>query len=238
MASTNFFSRHHHPRRPATALQCRPRVQTRHARAFFAMSALAAAVLWSAVVPEGRAQSEELDPYNLRQMIGQVAPAWSTQGWVNSKALDLKSLRGKVVLLRFINDHPAGASSLKELYGAYRDQGLVVVALYTPEPMPQETSLDYVETLATSMGFTFPVGLDSRWETVNRYWLLRADAGISGTTFVIDRKGIIRYIQPDGLYEKNSRRSAARKEYEKLENAIQTLLKPEAEAPGEKSDQP
>jgi hypothetical protein len=64
---------------------------------------------------------------------------------------------------------------------------------------------------------------------VNRYWLNRADAEPGGMTFLVDRRGIIRYIQPDGRYEKNSADRKARGEYDKLDKQIQSLLKEPAE---------
>jgi hypothetical protein len=33
-----------------------------------------------------------------------------------------------------------------------------------------------VRGLASTLGFDFPVGSDARWETLNNYWLERADA--------------------------------------------------------------
>ena len=160
-------------------------------------------------------------------MIGQAAPPWNVEGWVNSQPLDVKQLRGKVVLLRFLDDNPRGAAGLKELYRAHGAQGLAVVGVYAPQPMPAETSLEHVRELASSQGFDFPVGLDSRWETLNRYWLQQANADLAAATFLIDRQGVIRYIQPDGYFEKNSRNRTLRKEYDKLENAIEILLKSE-----------
>lgn len=165
------------------------------------------------------------------QLLGRVAPSWSTQGWVNSQPLDRDQLRGQVVLLRFFHDSPPGAASLKEWFRAYRTQGFVVVGLYAPDPMPTETELEHVRQLASSLDFEFPVGLDSRWETLNRYWLERVDAEMTAATFLIDRKGVIRYIQPDGQYEKKSPNRAARREYEKLQAAIEKLLKETAETP-------
>jgi hypothetical protein len=67
--------------------------------------------------------------------------------------------------------------------------------------------------------------VDSAWQTVNRYWLNRADAEAASVTFLIDRRGVIRYVQPDGRYEKNSRDRKARQEYEGLEKQILELLK-------------
>jgi peroxiredoxin len=157
--------------------------------------------------------------------IGQAAPNWSTQGWVNAVALDIKQLRGKVVLLRFLSDSTSSAATLVDLYRTYRVQGMAVVGMYAPSPMPAEISRDHVREFAASQGFEFPIGVDSRWETLNRYWIEEPNVDLVAATFLIDRKGIIRYIQPDGQYEKNSANRALRREYEKLQKAIEALLK-------------
>lgn len=179
------------------------------------------------VVRLGAQESGQEPEAAISPMVGQMAPAWSTQGWANSEPVELRQLRGKVVLLRFLNDSPSSAASLRELHRAYAARGLAVVGIYTPSPMPADTDLDHVRQLATSLGFEFPVGLDSRWETLNRYWLQQAAADVTAATFLIDRSGIIRYIQPNGQYEKTSANRTIRREYLKLEKEIETLLKPD-----------
>jgi hypothetical protein len=167
------------------------------------------------------------------QMIGQPAPSWVHRGWVNSAPLEARQLRGRVVLLRFFSDQPVGAPAVVELYQQYQEQGLAAIGFYVPQPMPTTTEREYVGDLASSVGFDFPVAMDSGWETVNKYWLNRADAEPAGMTFLIDRKGIIRYIQPDGRYEKNSKDRRSREAYERMDKQIQALLKetPPAAAP-------
>ena len=168
---------------------------------------------------------EELGPSSGSLQVGHVAPSWGQHGWVNSEPLDVDKLRGKVILLRFLHDSPSGAATLKEFYRAYRAQGLEVVGFYTPDPMPAATDLEHVRRLVASQGFSFPVGLDSRWETLNRYWLEQPDAEMTSTTFLIDRQGVIRYIQPNGQYEKSSTNRAARRGYETMQRVIEGLLK-------------
>jgi len=174
---------------------------------------------------------QEESAFGTPPLLNRLAPAWSVQSWINSPPLDVDQLRGQVVLLRFFNDNPSGASSLKEWFRVYHSQGFVVVGLYAPAPMPAETEPDYVRRLAASLDFQFPVGVDSRWETLNRYWLDRADAAMTAATFLLDRQGKIRHIQPDGQYDKQSRNRTARREHDKLQAAIETLLKETAETP-------
>jgi len=160
--------------------------------------------------------------------VGAVAPSWIIRNWINSGPLDIGQLQGKVVLVRFFSDNPLSAATLNEFYRAYRDQGLAVVGFYTPQPMPGETDVDDVRRLVLALGFEFPVGVDPRWETVNRYWLTEADADMGAAAFLIDRKGVIRFIQGRGLYERNSPNRAVRREYETLQRLIEQLLKENA----------
>ena len=160
--------------------------------------------------------------------VGQVAPAWSVRNWINSPPLDIAQLRGKVILLRFFSDNPASAATLNEFYRTYRERGLEVVGFYAPQPMPSVTNHEEVRRLVAASGFELPVGVDSRWETLNRYWLDQADVQMDAAAFVIDRKGVIRSIQPGGQYERNSPNRAARRAYESLQRQIEQLLKESA----------
>jgi hypothetical protein len=169
------------------------------------------------------------------ELIGQQAPAWLPRAWVNSEPLEIGKLRGQVLLIRFFNDNPVGASALRMWNAAHHDQGLAVVGFYVSSPMPTYADDDAVRDLASAVGFKFPVANDSQWQTLNRYWLNRPDAEPGAMTFLVDRKGIIRYIQPDGRYEKDSRDRKSRGEFEKMEKQIQALLKEPVEDPSETS---
>lgn len=197
------------------------------------------AVAASMLLLAGGAQVQSEDSFSLTpQLIGQAAPGWVTQGWINAEALELRQLRGRVVMLRFLNDSASGAAALNRLHALYAARGLAVVAIYMPTPFPAQVSREQVHDLAEAQGFEFPIGLDPRWETLHRYWLERADAELTATTFLIDRKGVIRYVQPDGNYDKDSASRAARGEYAKLEKEIQALLKSDAATAGGNATEP
>jgi AhpC/TSA family protein len=165
------------------------------------------------------------------EMIGKSAPSWAAHGWINSEPLDIRKLRGNVILIRFFDEQPVGASALRQWRTAYHDKGFIVVGFYVASPMPGSVSTDNVRGIAESLGFDFPVGNDSAWETANRYWLNRTDSEPGGMTFLVDRKGIIRYIQPDGRYEKNAKDRKSRAAYDTLEKQIQSLLSEAAKDP-------
>src|SRR6266478_1166883 len=58
--------------------------------------------------------------------IGQAAPPWAPRGWVNADSLELKQLRGKVILFRFLSDDTTGADAINELYRVFHPRGLSV----------------------------------------------------------------------------------------------------------------
>jgi thiol-disulfide isomerase/thioredoxin len=111
--------------------------------------------------------------------------------WVNSPPLTLSQLRGKAVLVEFwtfdcINcQHTLPA--VKGWYEKYKDQGLVVVGVHTPE-YGFERNLDKLKTAVQRNGITYPVAQDNAYATWNaygnQYW---------PALYLIDRKGEVVY---------------------------------------------
>ncbi len=140
------------------------------------------------------------------RFIGTPAPEWSNQQWINSAPISLSQLKGKVVLVRFFMESScpfcrATAPYLNQFYGKYKDRGLMVIGMYTPKPSPRETPLQDVHRYVNDYGFQFPVALDNDWSTLNKYWLDRTpDAEYTSVSFLIDKKGTIRYVHPGGSY--------------------------------------
>ena len=128
------------------------------------------------------------------RLIGTMAPEWSNEQWINSSALRMTQLKGKVILIRFFMESScpycrASAPYLNRLYSNYGDKGLVVIGMYTPKPAPRRTSLETVQQYVKDYGFQFPVALDNDWSTLNKYWLDRVpDADYTSASFLIDKK--------------------------------------------------
>ena len=132
-------------------------------------------------------------------------------GWINSKPLKAKDLKGKVVLVDFwtyscINCLRA-LPYVEAWSEKYKDSGLVVIGVHTPE-FGFEQKLPNVQKAVQKFGVTFPVALDSDraiWNAFhNEFW--PAD-------YFIDIHGKVRYEHfGEGKYDASER-------------AIQELLK-------------
>jgi len=121
-----------------------------------------------------------------------VAPEFAgIDKWINSEPLSLAQLRGKVVLVDFwtfacgncLNTLPA----VKSWNQKYKDKGLVVVGVHTPE-FPFERDTNNVKRAIERNGITYPVALDNRYATWaaygNQYW---------PAFYLIDKHGQVAY---------------------------------------------
>jgi thiol-disulfide isomerase/thioredoxin len=139
--------------------------------------------------------------------------------WLNSAPLSAQRLRGKVVLVDFwtyscincIRTIPY----VRAWAAKYRDKGLVVIGVHTPE-FAFEKDLSNVNAAVARFQIDFPIAIDSDqriWRAFgNRFW---------PAYYLVDANGKIRYHQ----YGEGN--------YDKTERAIQDLL---AEARQDKSD--
>ena len=162
-------------------------------------------------------------------IVGQPAPEWPELAWAQGGPLSLSGLRGKVVLVRFFTDPDcpycsATAPALNELQKELGASGLVVVGFYTPKPRPRPTTVEHVRRVAQKYGFRFPVAVDDGWKALQRLWLDRADSGWTSASLLIDRSGVVRHVHPGGVFAKDSSDPQARRDYEDMRAAVETLL--------------
>ena len=126
-------------------------------------------------------------------------------GWLNTEPLDPAELRGKVVLVDFwtltcinwLRTEPY----IRAWSQAYRDDGLVVLGVHTPE-FSFEHDLELVRRAVRDRDIDYPVAADNDyavWRAFdNHYW---------PALYLVDRDGVIRdHHFGEGRYEQSERR--------------------------------
>ena len=143
------------------------------------------------------------------------------ENWINSEPLKIAQLRGNVVLVDFwtytcincIRTLPY----LKDWHDKYKDMGLVIIGVHTPE-FEFEKKSENVQNAAEEYKLKYPIAQDNfgaTWSLYkNQYW---------PHEYLIDVDGYIRY---DHIGEGN---------YDKTEKMIQALLKERMERLNQKS---
>lgn len=119
-----------------------------------------------------------------------LAPEISDGVWINSDPIKLKDLRGRVVVVEFWtfacyncrNTLPA----IKGWDARYRDQGLTIIGVHTPE-LDQEREVENVRREVAALGIKYPVVTDNDYSTWKSY-------GVEAwpTLFVLDKQGRVR----------------------------------------------
>ena len=130
--------------------------------------------------------------------------------WLNSEPLDMTKLRGKVVLVDFWTYSCINCAhtlpALVKWHRAYKDQGLVVIGVHTPE-FPYERDTAGLQKAMQRFHIEYPVAQDNDYATwqaySNQYWPAQ---------YLIDRDGVI------------VRQHFGEGGYEEMEQAIRTLL--------------
>jgi cytochrome c biogenesis protein CcdA/thiol-disulfide isomerase/thioredoxin len=154
-------------------------------------------------------------------VIGRAPEFTGTQEWFNTpggQPLSLRELRGRVVLIDFwtytcincIRTLPY----LKAWDERYRDRGLTIVGVHTPE-FPFEREAGNVADAIKQSDLRYPVVQDNEYATwnayANQYWPAK---------YLIDARGRVRYVH------------FGEGEYEETEAAIRELLAEAGHRPG------
>ncbi len=120
--------------------------------------------------------------------------------WINSEPLTLKNLHGRVVLIEFWtfacyncrNTLPV----IKKWDAQYRDQGLTIIGVHTPE-LDFERDIDQLRDEVAKLGIKYPVVTDQDYSTWKAY-------GVEAwpTFFVLDKQGRVRWTHVgEGYYD-------------------------------------
>ncbi|WP_339029812.1 thioredoxin family protein [Bradyrhizobium symbiodeficiens] len=168
-------------------------------------TALIGMAVTGAVIPGICGEAARATPVVVAAASQQTAPDFTgINNWFNSKPLSLADLRGKVVLVDFwtygcvncVNTLP----HVTDLYAKYKDKGLVVIGVHTPE-FPFERSASNVQAALKRHGITYPVAQDNDSKTWNayrnQYWPAQ---------YVIDQNGKIVFQHAgEGRYDEIDR---------------------------------
>lgn len=131
--------------------------------------------------------------------------------WFNSPPLRMASLRGKVVLVEFWTKGCINClhtlAHIQNWHSHYKDKGLVVVGVHTPE-MESEQPADVVSQAIARYGLSYPVAQDNDYKTWdawrNAYW---------PALYLVDRQGRVVFTH------------IGEGDYEVIEQAIQSALR-------------
>ena len=139
--------------------------------------------------------------------LGDYGPAPEVAGittWLNSDALSLAGLRGKVVLVHFWTFGCFNCRNVqpyvKGWFDRYAPAGLEVLSVHTPE-LSFEKDIANVRKAVVDQGVRYPVAFDPDYRTWkaynNRYW---------PASYFVDRAGRIRFVHfGEGAYADQER---------------------------------
>ena len=139
-----------------------------------------------------------------------MPPITGAVEWLNSPPLTAAELRGKVVLIDFwtfgCSNCRNALPHVRDWHRKYKDQGLVVVGVHSPE-FAYEKSLPNLKRALGELDVPFPVALDNDftvWRAFgNKYWPAH---------YFVDARGQIRF------------RHFGEGDYDKQEQVIRQLL--------------
>ena len=120
-------------------------------------------------------------------------PLKEIDGWLQSDVTSLEELRGQVVIVEFWTFGCYNCKNrlpyTQDIYAAYRDQGLEIVGIHSPE-FAYEKEVNAITEAMDRLGVTWPVVLDTErrtfreWQGSPAYW---------PRTYVLDRLGRVRF---------------------------------------------
>ncbi|MCK5391909.1 MAG: redoxin domain-containing protein [Deltaproteobacteria bacterium] len=148
-------------------------------------------------------QDANWQPKEGGELIGKRAPSLEGLKWLNTEQLQIEDLRGKVVLIRFwLVGCPfceSTAPSLVDFYNKYQDDDFIIIGIHHPKAQAAKDP-DVVLKKAKAFGFEFPIAQDNDWEVINEYWTGDEKRSYTSSSFLIDKKGVIRFVHDGGEY--------------------------------------
>lgn len=156
------------------------------------------------LISSGISRFTSVRPNEVAASAAPTAPEFAAGAWINSAPLTLKDLRGRVVLIEFWTFGCYNCRNtlpfVKQWHERYRDKGLTVVGVHSPE-FDEEKNVDNVRKQVASLGISFPVVTDNDYQTWRAY-----NVEAWPTIFLLDKSGSVRWSHVgEGAYDEAER---------------------------------
>jgi thiol-disulfide isomerase/thioredoxin len=134
-----------------------------------------------------------------QELVGTSFPKLRFQRWTNTPDGKAPELEDHPVLYRwwtggcsFCEKSLPAIESLRAKYGP---DGLRVVAVYHPKPV-RKVADAAIRAAAEGMGYGGAVAVDGDWSQLRRAWLDGGQRRATSVTFLVDRRGVVRFVHP------------------------------------------
>lgn len=164
-----------------------------------------------------------------QDLVGKPMPAVQFDRWLNTPGDRAPELQGAVTLYRWWTDTcPFCAKTLpaiEQLRREFGPRGLKVVAVYHPKPSGEVVDEKALAS-ARRIGWNGAIAIDSHWDALRAVWLSTGQRRATSVSFLVDSRGVIRFVHPGVQYFPSTDPEAAREnaDYLLLRRAIDRLL--------------
>jgi thiol-disulfide isomerase/thioredoxin len=177
------------------------------------------------ILPAGE---EEEGANDGRELVGKPFIGLEGARWLDGTPAAFKD--AKLTLVRWWTDGcphcEASLPALDELRKRHDRADLRLVGVYHPKPRRRVTDPEVREALE-ALKVECPVIIDPDWELLEKAWLGTGKRQATSVTFLVDSKGIIRFVHPGPRIHRSDdpEEKEADNGMKRLEAAIEELLK-------------
>lgn len=164
-----------------------------------------------------------------QDVVGTTLPPLEFDRWLGTSDGKPPDTAAEVTLYRWWTDGCAHCEktlpAIEQLRAKYGPRGLHVVAVYHPKPPRDVNDVD-VLAAAKTFGYDGVVAIDQDWSELKKFYLSTGKRVATSAAFVIDRKGVIRFVHPGPRFHPSNDAAAAKEDadYRLVEQAVNVLL--------------
>ena len=156
-------------------------------------------------------------------------PKLALDRWLPSDDERANRPKPKATLYRWWTDTcpycEASLPAVETLRREYEAKGLRVVAIYHPKP-PRRVEEEEVLAAARRLGYGGQIAVDEDWSALKAAYLDSGRRGATSVTFLVDDRGIVRFVHPGPVYFPSTEpgKAGENRDYERLKRAVEVLL--------------